>query len=171
VKASPRKEGELLPLSVKKGEKFDVPGHEAVEVMLGTYGNAAKKAFDLEADSYFYSDCRSKREDIPHTRNNWLRCVCTESRIMLTHCAIRANCDAGHPHLKSWLLETSVDRKSWREVDDKEDTKQLNGPFGTDAFPVTGGECLIPPVNIGRSHSGNDSPATMASEIYGNLIQ
>jgi hypothetical protein len=35
--------------------------------------------------------------------------------------------------------------------------------------PITIGK--TPPVNIGRNHSGNDSLAIMASEIFGNLIQ
>jgi predicted nucleic acid-binding Zn-ribbon protein len=42
----------------------------------GAYDNllryAAKNAADLEAASYFYSALRRNREDIPHTRNNWI---------------------------------------------------------------------------------------------------
>jgi hypothetical protein len=41
---------------------------------------------------------------------------------------IRTNhCDTNGKHLKLWLVETSADETNCREVDHKEDNKELNG--------------------------------------------
>jgi hypothetical protein len=42
-------------------------------------------------------------------------------------------------HLKSWLIETSADGESWREADDRENNKQLNGSILNVTFEVAGG--------------------------------
>jgi hypothetical protein len=86
----------------------------------GAYENraeyAAKNAADLEVISCFSSAYRLI-EGIPHTRNNWLCYDFKERRIVPTHCTIRTNSSApGYNHLKSWLVETSVDGHSWQEV-------------------------------------------------------
>jgi hypothetical protein len=78
---------------------------------------AAKNAADLETDFRFYSAYRRKREDIPHTRNNWVCYDFKKRRIVPTHYAIPAHLgDPGNSHLKSWVVETSVDGEKWREV-------------------------------------------------------
>jgi hypothetical protein len=144
----------------------------------GAYNNnptyAAKNAADLEADSYFFSAYREKEEDIPHTRNNWVCCDFKERRIVPTHYAIRT-CDGGpgSPHLKSWLIETSLDGQNWHEVAREENNKQLNGKFRTGTFGVVGGgECrFIRLVNIGRNHRGSDRLRISAWEIFGSLIE
>jgi hypothetical protein len=116
---------------------------------------AAKNAADLETDSCFRSACRDKKEDIPHTRNNWLCYDFRERRIVPTHYTIRSNWHGpSSSHLKSWLIETSADGKSWREVAHEEDNEQLNGSMFTGTFAVAGGgECpFIRLVTIGRTH-------------------
>jgi hypothetical protein len=144
----------------------------------GAYNNepdhAAKNAVDLETRSCFISACRTKEEDIPHTRNNWICSDFKEKRIVPTHYTIRTHRgNPGTAHLKSWLVETSTDEKNWREVAHEEDNKQLNGKWFTATFPVTGGgECrFIRLVNIGRNHWGNDLLCISAWEIFGNLIE
>jgi hypothetical protein len=61
----------------------------------GAYENklcyAAKNAANLEDDSHFSSACRSRSEDIPHTRNNWVCYDFKERRIVPTHYAVRTN--------------------------------------------------------------------------------
>jgi hypothetical protein len=75
--------------------------------------------------------------------------------------------------LKSWLVETSADGDTWREVARKEDNEQLNGYLFTATFAVAGGgECrFIRLVNIGRNHMGNDSLYITRWEIFGGLIE
>jgi hypothetical protein len=134
---------------------------------------AAKNAADLETDSYFCSAYRRK-EDILHTRNNWLCYDFKERKIVPTHYAIRTNlAGPGYSHLKSWLVETSADGESWREVAREEGNEQLNGKWFTVTFAVAGGgECrFIRLVNIGRNQHGNDQLRISAWETFGGLIE
>jgi hypothetical protein len=144
----------------------------------GAYDNnpkwAAKNTADLETDSCFISAYRWKEEDIPHTRNNWICYDFKERRIVPTHYTIRTHWNGpGGQHLKSWLVETSMDGENWREVAHEEDNKQLNGTYFTATFLVAGGEeCqFIRLVNIGRNHFGHDQLVIHAWEIFGNLIE
>jgi hypothetical protein len=143
----------------------------------GAYGNfrsfAAKNAADLETGSCFYSAYRHRLEDILHTRNNWICYDFKERRIVPTHYTIRTYWNGpGSGHLKSWLVETSADGESWREVAHEENNGQLNGSRFTGTFAVADGECrFIRLVNIGRNHYGNDCLAVSAWEIFGSLIE
>jgi hypothetical protein len=148
----------------------------------GAYDNCpsfvAKNAADLETDLRFFSAYRPKKEDIPHTRNNWICYDFKKRRIVPTHYTIRTNSDGpGYSHLKSWLVETSVDGENWREVAREEDNEQLNGEWFTATFAVAGGvEChFIRLVNIGRNHGrfegGDDCLLLSAWEIFGSLIE
>jgi hypothetical protein len=83
-------------------------------------------------------------------------------------------------HLKSWLVETSTDGESWREVSRKENSWRLssfvftaNGPAFTAIFAAAGGvECrFIQLVTIGRNYPGNDGFIISAREIFGNLLK
>jgi hypothetical protein len=137
-------------------------------------GNAAKNAADLETNSWFFSAYCDKKEDIPHTRNNWICYDFKEGRTVPTHYAIRTNYNnPGSSHLKSWLVETSTDGENWREVAREEDNNQLNGSRFTATFAVAGGRfCrFIRLVNIGRNHWGSDQLRISAWEIFGSLIK
>jgi hypothetical protein len=135
---------------------------------------ADKNAADLETDSLFNSTYRGRGEDIPHTKNNWVCYDFKEKRIVPTHYTIRSYWNGpGGAHLKSWLVETSADGESWREVDHQEDNKQLKGTWFTGTFAVAGvGECrFIRLVNIGRNHFGDDQLLISAWEIFGTLLE
>jgi hypothetical protein len=112
---------------------------------------AAKNAADLEIDSVFFSAYRNSSDNIPHTRNNWVHYDFKDRRIVPMHYTIPSY---GHGlcHLRLWLVETSVDGESWREVTREEDNKQLNGrPFTGTFTAAGGGECrFIRLVNIGN---------------------
>jgi hypothetical protein len=75
---------------------------------------AAKKAADLETDSWFLSAFRTRfEENIPHTRNNWICYDFREKSIVPTHYTIRMHeYGPGYSHLKSWLVKTSADREA-----------------------------------------------------------
>jgi hypothetical protein len=138
------------------------------------YRFAAKRAAEMETGSDLYSAFRKKEEDIPHTRNNWICYDFKERRIVPTHYTIRTHLGGpGYFHLKSWLVETSADGESWREVAREADNKQLNGSYFTGTFPVVGGEeCrCIRLVNVGKNHEGDDALLISAWEIFGSLIE
>jgi hypothetical protein len=149
---------------------------EGVNPHSGAYENdpdcAAKNAADLETDSFFQSAYRWE-EDSPHTRNNWICYDFKERRIVPTHYTIRTYGGPGW-HLKSWLVETSVDGDSWWEVASEKDNKQLNGFFYFIAtFAVAGGEeCrFIRLVNVGRNQFGDDQILIYVWEIFGSLVE
>jgi hypothetical protein len=136
--------------------------------------NAPKYSTALENDRWYRSAFRNKKADIPHTRNNWLCYDFKEKRIVPTHYAIRAHDDGrGDEHMKSWLVETSLDGENWREVDHQEDNDQLNGSHRIGTFAVAGGEeCrFIRLVQIGRNHFGDDRLCTSGWEIFGSLFE
>jgi hypothetical protein len=136
--------------------------------------NAAKNAADLESVSCFHSAYRWKTKNIPRTRNNWVCYDFKERRIVPTHHTIRSNGNGpGDLHMRSWLVETSADAKSWREVAREEDNGALNGPWFTGTFAVAGcGKCrLIRLVQIGMNHYGNDQLKITAWEIFGGLAE
>jgi hypothetical protein len=136
--------------------------------------NAAKNAADLEVDSCFLSGCGTKKEDVPHTRNNWVCYDFEERRIVPTHYAIRTYGDApGNAYLQSWPVETSADGESWLEVAREEANNQLNGRYLTGTFAVAGGgECrFIRLANIARNHHGDDCFCVSAWEIFGRIIE
>jgi hypothetical protein len=188
-----------FPPSVKKGGRFDVPDgiiahltrecggnvhdRNVVDVTSGSFEDeikganphcAAKNAADLETNLCFWSAFRTGKEDLAHTRNNWICYDFKERRIVPTHYTLRTNDNGpGAAHLKSWLFETSTDGENWREVAREEDNKQLNGKWFTATFPVAGGEeCrFIRLVNIGRNHFRNDCLYISGWEIFGNLIE
>jgi hypothetical protein len=181
----------------KQGKEYDVPDgiiahltrecggnvhdHNVVEITSGSFEATPDKAngdprrvADLDDDSNYWSDCRKRKEDIQHTRNNWVCYDFKEMRIVPTHYAIRSNWyGPGWHHLKSWLIETSGDWESWREVARQEDNKQLNGCRFAATFPVAGGEeCrFIRLVNIGQNHGGSDSLTISSWEIFGSLLE
>jgi hypothetical protein len=144
----------------------------------GAYDNdvdcAAKNAADLETGSNFLSAYREGWEDIPHTKNNWVCYDFKERRVVPTHYAINTNeYGPGYAHLKSWLVETSADGESWREVAREEKNRQLNGSWFTGTFAVAaGGECrFIRLVNIGKNQTGDDCLCISAWEIFGSLVE
>jgi hypothetical protein len=136
---------------------------------------AAKNAADLETSSEFRLAHRCNRsETVLHTRNNWVCYNFKERRIVPTHYTIRTDDDDhNHHHLKSWLVETSVDGENWREVSREENNTQLNGKRFTGTFAVAGGgECrFIRLVNIGRNHCGDDTLCISGWELFGSLIE
>jgi hypothetical protein len=141
----------------------------------GAYDNkdwiAAKNAADLGTDSVFQSAHRVA--DIPQTKNNWLCYDFKDRRIVPTHYTIRTNSGSrGGRHLKSWLVEISVDGTRWREVGYQKSNKQRNGDWFTTTFPVAGEFCrYIRLVNIGRNYRGYDTLCISAWEIFGGLIE
>jgi hypothetical protein len=191
-----------FPPSLKKGKdrynrEYDVPDgmiahltrecggnvhdRHVVDVTCGSFekvtqgaNSGAKNAADLETDSNFHSAYRNSSEDIPHTRNNWVCYNFKERKIVATHYTIRTyGGDPGDAHLKSWLVETSADGETWREVTREEDNEELNGRHFTGTFAVAGGgECrFIRLVNIGKNHRGNDWLWISAWEIFGSLVE
>jgi hypothetical protein len=85
---------------------------------------AGKKVVDLAEDSAFWSAHRDESQNLPHSRNNWICHDFKNRRIVPTYYIISS---FGGMHLKSWLVETSVDDEAWQHLDHKDNTTELNG--------------------------------------------
>jgi hypothetical protein len=159
----------------------NVHDYHVVNITCGSFeketdgdNSGAKNPADLEIDSLFLSAYRKKEDDIRPTKNNWICYDFKERRIVPTHYAIRTNKnDIEGDHLKSWLVETSVDGENWREVARELDNNYLNRSRETGTFAVEGcGACqFIRLVNIGRNHFGSDILKISAWEIFGSLLE
>jgi hypothetical protein len=80
---------------------------------------------------------------------------------------------SGYSHLKSWVVETSVDGKNWWEIAHEENNQQLNGGGFVGNFSIADGRdcCFIRLVNIGRNYIGTDNIFPEVWEIFGSLIE
>jgi hypothetical protein len=137
--------------------------------------NAAKNVGDLQVASYFHSAWRRLGDDVPHAQKYWIGYDFKDRRIVPTHYAVRSanKADANGPHLKSWLIEISMDGDDWVEVDRQENNSNLNGRNVTATFSI--GSCKICRflrlVNIGRNHRGNNALVIASFEIFGYLLE
>jgi hypothetical protein len=88
----------------------------------------------------FCSAYREKKDDIPHTSNNWVDRDFQQRRIVSMHGAIRSSGDApAGSHVKSRPVETFMDGENWQEVAREEANRQLKGKLLTGTFEVAGG--------------------------------
>jgi hypothetical protein len=82
-----------------------------------------------------------KKDDIPHTSNNWVDPDFQQRRSMPMHCTICSSGDApAGSHVKSRPVETFVDGENWQEVAHEEANRQLKGKLLTGIFEVAGGK-------------------------------
>jgi hypothetical protein len=96
----------------------------------------------------------------------------TISRIVRTHCTIRTNeTSPGNCHRKSWLAETSADRKDRREFAREENNERLTGSLFAGTFAVaSSGECrFVRLVNVGKKRCGTDGIWISVWDVFGAL--
>jgi hypothetical protein len=89
---------------------------------------AAKNVADLNSHSVFCSGVRKATAAIPHTRNNWICYDFKTLRVIPTHYTIQSSHSSTFNkwNLKSWVVEVSINRKVWTEIDGRSDNRDLN---------------------------------------------
>jgi hypothetical protein len=90
-----------------------------------------------------------------------------------THCAIRSNlCTAGRWHLKSWIVQTSADGEKRREIDPRENNRDLNRQRFTTTFAIAEAiTCrFVRLARVGKNHAGNDCLGIATWEVSGRLL-
>jgi hypothetical protein len=98
---------------------------------------AGDKVVDFDTDSHFASTVRWGSDNLADTIYDWLCYDFKKRSIVSSHCTIRSNYgEPGGRHLKSWVVETSEDGDTWRELDRKENNSELNGLHFARTFPV-----------------------------------
>jgi hypothetical protein len=83
---------------------------------------------------------------VPHTRNNWICYDFKNRNVAPAHYEIHSahNLDAGCGHIKSWLVETSMNGTTRVGVDHREGNSDLNGRNIARVFKVSKTEqCLF----------------------------
>jgi hypothetical protein len=75
--------------------------------------------------------------------------------------------------LKSWVVDSSPDRKAWTEIDRKTDNEDFKGSFATASFAVSkSAECrFIRLTQTGKGHFGNDCLIIRVFEVFGTLLE
>jgi hypothetical protein len=129
----------------------------------------------LKADSIFVSgDGHAGPPDGP---GHWICYDFKERTIVPTHYSLRsASRDyggVGGSHLKSWLIETSMNESNWTVVDERRDNADLNDQNVTRAFAVSvSQQCrFIRLVMLGKNHAGWYGLRISSFEIFGSLIE
>jgi hypothetical protein len=117
---------------------------------------ALKNVADLPFDSRFYS----KNEP-----GQWLCWDFREMRVRPTHCTI------GTAYLKSWVLDGSLDGKSWTEIDQGWDDEFFKR-WGTGSFTISKpAECRFIRLTQTENRKRNDSLILFAVEFFGTLSE
>jgi uncharacterized coiled-coil protein SlyX len=90
-----------------------------------------------------------------------------EMRIRPTHYTI------GSAHLKSWVVESSLDFVNWTEIHRKTDDRDFNGHWMTKSFAVSKSvECrFVRLTQAGKTHERNDYLHIQAFEFFGTLLE
>jgi hypothetical protein len=96
-------------------------------------------------------------------------------RIKPTDYSIRSHHTQGvnGQHLKSWVIEVSLDGSNWEEIDRRENNNDLNGSSFIKTFSISKSiECrFIRLHQIGPNHYGNNHLLFSAFEIFGSLLE
>jgi hypothetical protein len=83
---------------------------------------------DFENQTDFYTEVNP---------NSWICYDFKNMRINLTSYSIRTRRDCNGYHLRSWILEGSIDCKSWIELDRHENDSSLNGQGAIATFKIS----------------------------------
>jgi hypothetical protein len=128
--------------------------------------NSPKHVLDYKSFSYFHS------WDQP---NQWICLDFGERRVRPTNYAIRRveYFQGDGTHLKSWIVESSLDGEDWAEIDRRTDNYDLCQDSPVVAFDVSNSaECrFIRLTQIGENHNGDDHLSISAFELFGTLLE
>ena len=156
-------EGLIAHLTRKCGG--NVHDKSIVEVKASSVWNSLENAVDLETNSYFCSS---------NTPNSWICYDFNAWRVIPRSYSIRSRFDnPGGKHPKSWVFQVSNDKVSWRDIDLRENTDDLNGKHVTQNFKITKqlseGFQFLRLKQTAKNHSGDYHLSFSALEIFGIL--
>jgi hypothetical protein len=104
--------------------------------------------------------------------NQWVKWDFHEMRVLPTRYSIQThNSPADHCHLKSWVVEGSIDGLRWTELDRETNNDDLNGSLAIQLFSIAKSvECrLIRLRQTGKNHANNDALIFFHFEVFGSL--
>jgi hypothetical protein len=88
-----------------------------------------------------------------------------------THYTVRTRQDQNHHHLRSWVLEGSVDDELWKPLDSRESDATLNGQGAMATFAVTGADFVrkIRLRQVGKNTNNSNHLVMSAFELFGEV--
>jgi hypothetical protein len=103
--------------------------------------------------------------------NSWICYDFKDMRVSLTHYSVRSRRDADSYHLRSWILEGSIDCESWVDIDHHTNDSSLNGQGAIATFPVSSSSDYqyIRLRQVSMNSNGNHCLVVNAIEFYGTL--
>jgi hypothetical protein len=106
-----------------------------------------------------------------NTPNSWICYDFKDMRVVLTHYSVRSRRDTNGYHLRSWILEGSIDCESWVEMDHHTNDLSLNsqGAIATFSISSSSNYQYIRLRQMGVNSSGNNYLILNAIEFYGTL--
>jgi hypothetical protein len=72
-----------------------------------------------------------------NTPNSWICYDFKDMRVTLTHYSVRSRRDMNANHLRSWILEGSLDCESWVEIDHHTNDSSLKSQGAIATFPIS----------------------------------
>jgi hypothetical protein len=72
-----------------------------------------------------------------NTPNSWICYDFKDMRVALTHYSVRSRRDNNYQHLRSWILEGSLDSESWVEIDHHTNDSSLDNQEAIATFPIS----------------------------------
>jgi hypothetical protein len=190
VELGPRPVRTEFPPLIKKGERFDEPqgiiaglrrrvGFSGGDVVRATgsrplSGNdeySPTNALHFETGDAFISVV-DPEGDPP--RGSWLCYDFLGRRIVPRQYAIRTHDDPpGKEHLRSWIVEGSLDGNNWELLDSQRKNEALNGFRFIAMFPLAGTteRRFVRITSMGKSHHRDWMIQIEAWELFGTLIE
>jgi hypothetical protein len=153
-------------LQEKKCKSFSVHSSSTAQSGFESGRGGAEWAIQLEETStYFVSE---------NISNQWLMLDFNDMRVRVLSYTLRTHVyDAGACHLKSWVLEGSLDSKDWTNLDTQNNNGDLNGKSRLAHFKISESspECRYIRVrSTGLNHQGIHYLVVGCFELFGDLI-
>jgi hypothetical protein len=124
--------------------------------------NPLRNLADFENQTYFYTQ---------NSQNSWICYDFKNMRINLSHYSSRTSRNYNGFHLRSWILEGSIDCESWVELDRHENDQSLNSQGAIATFNVSSSTDYryIRLRQIGTNSGGSHPLQLHAIELLGLL--
>lgn len=126
-----------------------------------TLANQPEQIVEPEWKSHWCSD------NMPE---QWIKIDLKSARITITHYSLKTyNYVAGGNHLRSWVLEGSVNDSDWEEIDRRQSTNDLNDKAKIKSYKVKAPASYryFKLTQTGKSHCDSDIMALTAIEFFG----
>jgi hypothetical protein len=153
-------EGIIAYLTAQRGGNVHDLGIVEIEASSRDSPLFEKYTADLRSPIYFQSNNKA---------DQWLMYDFKNLRVKPTHYSIHAH--SNNYYLRSWVLEGSLDKSEWIELDHQENNTTTSSAHPIGTFPISSSvECRYVRLRqTGKNARGTDHLILFAFEIFGQL--